>query len=404
MTESFVYTIIGVCVLAGLAIFVAIVRFSLCHTARIRDDFESFLKSNAMPLPASGKSESTSRDGIHYTASLEPGSRNHPTHYRISIAANNRGIVKVRREQSLDRFFKRIGFVVEVQTKDAAFDRTIFIDSAEPVFARALFSKAPMRAAVMSIFECGFSRISIDAETISAELHHKDIKGSHAGNISDAIASLNSLTVDQPRIPAHLGANEAKAWRWRLGIVYTLLAIIVLMAAAGAWLSLTRFTPVDESIVIAYSLPLALLASGGFLVLFALLLRGRSSSHVHFGICAWVAICASIPLSYSGLCVNNAVRDRSELKHYEFVVAGKKASGNRNRTYRLFVPSWRVAGEIEDLVVSRHLYMQTVVAQTRVAIATRAGYSGYEWFAHSAVIIASSGPSEPLPSALKQYE
>ena len=128
--------------------------------------------------------------------------------------------------------FKLLGIAVETQTGSQDFDDAYFIESGEPVFARAMLSSIKTRQAVDTIMQREFNRVVLDEDGIRAEITIAPAVSDRNHTVLDAVTALYQLNVDQPRIPDNLGLNQRFAWKFRLGLIYGLGGTL---SAAGLW-------------------------------------------------------------------------------------------------------------------------------------------------------------------------
>ena len=370
--------IVGICVV--VIVTVGVIFYAIAITRRNTERMAAFVKNIGLQLPPAGDTKTANHNDIDYAYQYIAASRNQPAEFRLWHPHQNSGQLIVRTERSSDRFFKRIGIVAEVQTKDRKFDEAYFINTAEPAFARAMFSRVAARDAVKTIMTSGFDRVTLDEDRILATTRQPGVSRARARSIGDTLQALHELARDQPKIPDHLGQDERASWQLRLQVVYITLAMLGIAGFGLFFLDLDRFKPVDASQVIAHCLVFFIPACAATLYLLVMVLRGRSNSHTHLGISSLIALIV-LPFFISGLLMfTNAFGDSSPAEVHRAPVISKRISSGKNGSiYRVRVASWRAGRGDEEFVISRALYQRIEPTHTHLDIATRAGKLGYEW-------------------------
>lgn len=339
-----------------------------------------FLENSGLELPLGGEVKTATSRGIEYSYQYLSTGRGRQPELRVWCHHPNRGHLNVRRERSGDRFFKRIGLVAEVQTRDRKFDAAYFIDSAEPAFAQALFSSPAAREAIETIMACGSAEVVLNEDMIMARLVQPAFPSQTDNTLQDAVAGLHRLSEDQPQIPDHLGRDSRKRWHFRLGVIYTVLAFATVTGAGLVFLGLAQWRPLDTGRLFLHSLLFSLPGCALILYFLVFAIRGRSNSHTHFVISTLITIAALLLLGHGVLMFMNAYTDRSPAALYRVEVISKRITRAKNeRTYRVSVASWRANGAYEELKVPRDLYERIEPGRDRLDITTRGGRFGYEW-------------------------
>ncbi|MEE8483467.1 MAG: hypothetical protein V3S46_02625, partial [Nitrospinota bacterium] len=106
----------------ALAIYIRIKR--AMATGLIGEEDDTFLKRFKKTITASlaAKEGEGIYEGSPYRFRREPGDKNRPPAFFVTIDSVSEGDFEVRKENAFDRFFKRVGITAEVQTHDPSFD------------------------------------------------------------------------------------------------------------------------------------------------------------------------------------------------------------------------------------------------------------------------------------------
>ena len=403
MSHSLLFVIIAAVVVLGLVLVSGLAVLGIREAKRNRERFPALLNAAGLALPEPGEIQRNNHNGVDYTYRFV-SHRNRPIQLIFAVAHKNRGHLTIRRERGVDRVFKRLGIAVETQTGSLDFDDAYFIESGEPVFARSMLSSVETRQAVDTIMQCGFNRVVLDEDGIRAEITKAVAVSDRNHSVLDVVTALHQLSVEQPRIPDHLGRDQRFAWKFRLGLIYGLLGTL---AAAGLWFLFFRSLhdrPLYPSALFEASFPLS---AGSIVICFAtlfLLLRGHSTSHRHLGFTTIILLPTALMSGYIGFHLTNVLKDRSSVVTHELLVLDKRSSGTRHRSYKITVPSWRQANTTEILHVPRKLYSKLVPQRSSISVGTRAGHLGFEWVAVAPQAIdhhePATGSSRP-PSGLR---
>jgi hypothetical protein len=380
MTEPNETVLIVSLVLFGIVIFAAIIYFSTRVSKRDTDRMQAFIQHLGLALPSIAEIRHARFADIEISYRYTQLGNGKKPELSVWYDHVNLGLIKVRRESGLDRVFKIVGLVAEVQTQDPTFDNAFFIDSAEPKFAAALLSRQSMREALEQIMRCGFDSITLSEDKILVQVTNPRLDHPEFGHINDVIQGLRALSIDQPVIAAHLGRDVRASWKIKIWTMYIGLGLIVTVGTALVLSGSTFFRPLDDVLMLKHSLSYASLAFLVSIVVLVAYLRGRSSSHVHLLVGGLIALIGWPLFSCGALMVANGFNDDNVDAHHRGMIEKKWSRTNKgNTTYKVQVRSWRAGRQYEDLVVPRTLYNQATVGADALVVTTRIGNYGYEW-------------------------
>lgn len=320
-------------------------------------------------------------DGTRYSYQYQEGSRNSPSHFMVMLDAPSPAAFQVTREGRLERFFKGLGFTVEVQTGESRFDREFFLQTDTPGFARQVFSGARQREAIRRLFRQGFNRVTHDGKTLNAKVSPFKLSEDNLdGLVETAVRALRDLAEDLSRYDIGAPRRTREQWKTRRTIAY---GISITLAVAGTGLLLwgnAAFTPLDKMVLFLEGLGYAVPAFGAFLIFLWYWLKGHSTSHTHLLVNLCIAVVALPAAAYGGLMVANGALDTAPPREHVAAVLGRHYSSTKNgKNYYLHLRSWRTSPGEEQLQVDHGTYQRAPANQAWLGVTTRAGHLGHEW-------------------------
>ena len=132
-----------------------------------------------------------------------------------------RSIFRLSQETNIDRYFKKIGFSVEIQTGDKNFDKHIYIESDSPAFSDEIKRDENSRKLIMGLFNQGCKYIRCDGKSLFIYFDSDRRKDSPVHKAVDLLLQLRDL--DQKwigffRDPFAIKALLIEAVIWSLGV------------------------------------------------------------------------------------------------------------------------------------------------------------------------------------------
>lgn len=125
-----------------------------------------------------------------YTA---PGKNSNVAKAEISIATNYRSELRFQHETWGTRLAKWLGFTRELQTGDAEFDKSIFVDSDEPAIGNALGMDSRLRSIILKLFSFGIHEVKVNKGRLTASMQKKFPLLSFSGGSRDAQDFVNEV-------------------------------------------------------------------------------------------------------------------------------------------------------------------------------------------------------------------
>ncbi|MDQ1352019.1 MAG: hypothetical protein QG657_2325 [Acidobacteriota bacterium] len=360
-----------------LVVFIVIVSIIVIA---VRKQKEKNIKLREQGFLEKGAKGNGTFQGVEYSYVHFQGGKNAPPYFKVFVECPSTGDFKITRETGFDRFFKRLGICVELETNDREFDDAFFITTNSEGFTREYFRKSDKRRLVTEVFARGFNELIHDGEKIVATWKsfprgmNMEIK-----TIEEIAAVLGQLAGDIPNIYEQESAENI-GWKQRRFFAFAVPIFLLVAGIAGLVMGLTTFHPLDEGKVILdsfkYSIPLLIL----FLWFSVQLLRGRSSSHRELmGVFA-LSLFGFIIAGMGGEMTLNGWLDKSKPVIHEVKVTDKYSTRSKNsRSYHVVLESWREGRYSEKLSVRRSFYNQLVPGQSTMVITTKAGKLGFEW-------------------------
>lgn len=318
--------------------------------------------------------------GVDYSYVHFQGGHNAPPYFKVSVECPSTGDFKITRETGFDRFFKRLGICVELETNDREFDDAFFITTDTVGFTREYFRKSDKRRLVTEVFARGFNEVMHDGKKIVAtwKSFPRGMK-MEIKTVEEISAALGQLAGDIPNIYEQESAENI-GWKQRRFFAFAVPIFLLVTGIACLIIGLTIFHPLDEGKVILdsfkYSTPLLIV----FLWFAVQLLRGRSSSHKELmGVFA-LSLFGFIAAGMGGEMTLNGWLDKSKPVVHEVKVIDKYSTRSKNsHTYHVVVESWRKDQYSEKLTVWQSFYDTLAPGQSRMSITTKPGKFGFEW-------------------------
>lgn len=299
---------------------------------------------------------------------------------------------ELRREGVLDELGKWLGIVHEIQSGDAAFDRTLYVVGEHPALEQLLTTDAAWRSTVMTLFrrpdvqrlncERGYLWLTLDAPYEGADLQDDAVVADQAAeqSLEPLVAARDRLV----RLRAEPWSDEQDPAVRHASVMYGVTALLALIGAGSFFLhpdSDTVLPRALESGGVMRLATLAAVASGAVLAIGAFLLL-RASSRLHRVLLEVIA--SAMPgvwlLSYDLLVDYNQRGDRSaatvEVRRVEEAYERK---GTRGRVRYYIVLDRRPQYlKSSTLPVTRGRYMRVSIGAC-VSLETRAGALGDRW-------------------------
>ena len=212
---------------------------------------------------------------IHgHRSSTEDGHRSSTEGTTLLLDFPCRSIFRLSQETNIDRYFKKIGFSVEIQTGDKNFDKHIYIESDSTAFSDEIKRDENSRKLIMGLFNQGCKYIRCDGKSLSIYFDSDRSKDSPVHKAVDLLLQLRDL--DQKwigffRDPFAIKALLIEAVIWGLG-VYGILGFY-------EWFFLRGDRHVDGIALFVIGIFIGIVGAVILLTMVFLVLRGSSRGH-----------------------------------------------------------------------------------------------------------------------------
>ncbi|MBP7867136.1 MAG: hypothetical protein KA419_14460 [Acidobacteria bacterium] len=318
------------------------------------------------------------------------GNKNHPSGVSFTFPDILLPRLTVIREQSVQKFFKKIGLTAELATGDPRFDDLFFLLTDETVYYRDYFSDTRRRETVRAIFTAdpGVVKIQATSAGLSVISHARTTpSGVVLPTLSpEAMTKLVSDLDAGPGWqsshvePLHAGNRPLAGMLPRVAALAALTGLVlvlgVIMLAAGSVMyRLLDFDFLSEFVL--YSL----LALCVFWMLLFKGLRGHAWSHLAFLPMALVSLLA-FPLAGMGgsVFLNGYLDPSPPVKRHATVLNKSIRTNKSSRTYYVTFSDWRPGRSELTFSVSKYFH-DSVKAGDPLDVITHPGYLGQEWVA-----------------------
>ncbi len=278
----------------------------------------------------------------------------------------------LRSEKELDRTGKRLGLNREIQTGDAEFDKTVYLETEAPdALVLAALSDPMTRAGVMKCIALGASEIVLEQTgnlRLTLPLPSEDlITPSHI------TALLDTLGAAAEAIPPLQGEGRHRS---SVSVIPTVAVLGALAAWPLFYLVDWLWKPIRSDLYWTAFF-------GGLLLwlvsipILARILRGRSTSLRDLATSV-IALAFGFPLGGADLLLTlNAVLDGSPPEEHATQVSHRRRRTGKNSAYFVTVSSWHPGEATIEIQINSSVYSTLAVGQ-RVVVTTGKGLFGWE--------------------------
>lgn len=362
-----------------LIVFVAGIALILFFAFRKDPIFEATITALGGKLDRISGRFIFNKNGIDFWYRYTPPSRNSPAVLTIAAPCRSRGEFTVIPESKFDREAKKIGFATEIQTHDADFDNKYYIISDTVDFAREYFKTELKRQGVNKLYLAGFTKISHDGKILKAEWAGFDKKQLRPDLIRKVAEMLFEMTNCLPDYFANEKIFGIPRLRLKVIAAYAI-SSLGFLSGLTAYFWVTRYPPLDSFAIFLKSLLFSLPAFIAYMILTAILVRGRANAHKDFLIISMISIAACVLLANNSLIIINGKLDSNKQENHDAIIMSKyMVKDDNSKSYYIKVSSWRSGRRIEKFEVSKYEYSRIVAGQTIARITTKRGALGFEW-------------------------
>ncbi|MCP4150151.1 MAG: hypothetical protein GY757_20560 [bacterium] len=360
----------------ALILISVIITVIVTLVRRKRKMEESSAGKNTLAKGASGEN---TYEGVSYSYKHFSGTDKAPPYFKITIPCSTKGNFKIKKETKFDRFFKKLGVCIEIETHDPSFDDAFYITTDTILFTTRYLEKSEKRRSIEALFNLGFNELKHDGNVIivtwtnfpRGKLMEKEL-------MEQAVTQLAVLGRSLPDIPSFEEPGSS-SWKYKRILAFVLPGLLLLTGLTALILGAIYYKPLDKAPIfldsLKYSLPLFILFTWFSLYL----LKGRSSSHRELIAVFFISLFA-FPLGGVGYEVYlNGALDKNPPAVHKTILLNKYFSKNKNSyTYYAVVKSWRHE-DVERLMVSKRFYDYMEPGRSRVTVTTKPGKFGFEW-------------------------
>lgn len=314
-----------------------------------------------------------------YTTLYQPpikGKNGRPSLLRVCAPTPCELEFTITRQTWFDRFAKRIGLVIELESGDPEFDAAFYIRTDANEFVQAFVNDPAKRRAIRELFHLGFAEVALRDNEFQANWTGFDpAKNDQQELLAEAAAHLFILGEDLPFVEPDLDESPS-AQRQPAHIALWVAAL----GLAPAFLWAFWYKPVFISELIVAALPIVIPAYAAYLVSAVLLLRGTSTAHDRWARLFWVGMLTFALGGTGAVAAANAMLDRAAPKLHQTTIVDKRSSRSRNSTtYYVACNSWRPGGERIEFTVSSSEFNRVQIGQSRLDVTASPGWLGVEW-------------------------
>ncbi len=374
--EMLPYIMIGVI----LVIFI-VITLGVMQTIKRKRRLAAAAKAKDGPETVGpGSSGESTHEGITYYYKHFRGTDKAPPYFSITIPCPTAGAFAVKPETKFDRFFKKLGVCVEIDTHDPTFDDAFYITSDTIPFTRSFLEKSENRRSIQALFNLGFNQLKHDGKNLVATWQNFPRRTEmETATMEKAVEQLAVPVRHLPKITTY-ETEESPAWKLRRLFAFAFPILITVTGIVALILTFTTYRPLDPGKMLVNSLKYSLPAFVLFTWFSIHLLKGRSTSHREL-IAVFFIVLFGFPAAgfgYSGY-LNGALDNNPPAIHDALVIKKYYTKSKSNYSYYARVKSWRETENTERLGVSHRYYKSLEPGKSVIAVTTKPGKFGFEW-------------------------
>ncbi|MCP5047280.1 MAG: hypothetical protein GY940_08915 [bacterium] len=334
-------------------------------------------QSGSLPKGASGED---TYEGITYSYKHFKGTDKAPPYFRITIPCTSSGSFKIQPETKFDRFFKKLGVCIEIETHDPTFDDAFYITTGKIPFTRDAMARSGNRRSIQAMFGLGFNHLKHDGQSIILTWNRFPRRTQmERATMEKAVAQLGILAQKLPNIQPYESPDSSN-WKIKRITAFALPIFLLISGLITLIIGFKTYTPLDKGQVFVNSLGFSLPLFVFFSWIALHLLKGRSSSHRQLIAVFFISLVA-FPLAGVGYnAYLNGVLDNHPPSVYDAKVIHKYYTRSKsNYSYYAVVTSWRETEDTEKLRVSRRFYDSLRTNSSTITVTTKPGKFGYQW-------------------------
>jgi uncharacterized membrane protein YidH (DUF202 family) len=372
-------TLLPIIIIGIILIILAVVAFAVKRTIKRKREQQAEF-ADGPEMVAKGATGEGTYEGTTYRYKHFRGTDKAPPYFSIMIPCTSSGAFSITPETKFDRFFKKLGICVEINTHDPGFDNAFYINTNTIPFTRDFLEKTENRRSIQALFQLGFNYLKHDGQKLTitwrrfprrTQMEMETMEKAVALLVEQGGSLAKITTFEKP---------EPTTWKQKRLFAFAIPILLTITGIAALIIGLSKYRPLDSGKVFVDSLKFSL----PLLVLFTWfsirLLKGRSSSHRELIAVFFISLFA-FPLAgfgYRGF-LNGALDDSPPAVH-QVIVLNKYYKRSKNKySYYAVVNSWRKPESEEKLRISKSFYNYLEPGSSTITVKTKPGKFGFEW-------------------------
>lgn len=325
---------------------------------------------------------------IAYTYHFRPetkGKHGHPSLLTITVADSWGFYFVARQRGSFDSFGVRIGLSIPLATEDESFNQQVYIETDHPRALEMFFAKAGNRQAVLDTLNLGFDKVTCSPTGMSAEWtrYQPDIKDTlplgeetavRLAFLSQGGTGIQTLEINTME-PVAAGPQAF----FKTGLSTLLVGVIAVSLVVLLVVAFHPPEPLRYFDLFSLSMKWLIILFPSYLILTFYFLRGRTTSHKDWAVCAILGLLVQIGYIPWTLHLVNIWADSSPETTFQGGVLSKHTQNNKNKVnYYVLIPSRTNPASKHEFQVTPNVY-QSCDPGTPFKLVTHSGYLGMEW-------------------------
>lgn len=372
-------TLFPIIIIGIVLIILAVVAFVVIKVIKRKREQQAEF-ADRPEMVAKGATGEGTYEGTTYRYKHFKGTDKAPPYFSIMIPCTSSGAFSITPETKFDRFFKKLGICVEINTHDPGFDDAFYINTNTIPFTRSFLEKSENRRSIQALFQLGFNYLKHDGQNLTITWRRFP-RGTQmeVETMEKAVALLVEQGSSLTKITT-FETPEPSTWKQKRLFAFAIPILLTITGLTAMIIALSSYKPLDKGELFVDSLKFSLPLLVIFTWFSIRLLKGRSSSHRELIAVFFISLFA-FPLAgfgYSGFL--NGVLDDSPPSVHQVLVLNKYYKRSKDsHSYYAVVNSWRKPESTEKLRISRSFYSYLNPGSSTITITTKPGKFGFEW-------------------------
>ena len=244
--------IIGIVIIILVTVTLAVIKV----IKRRRQQQAGF--SDGPEMVTKGATGEGTYEGTTYSYKHFRGSDKAPPYFSIMIPCTSSGAFNITPETKFDRFFKKLGVCVEIDTHDPGFDDAFYINTNTIPFTRSFLEKSENRRGILALFQLGFNYLKHDGQNLTITWRRFPRRTQmEMETMEKAVALLAEQGSSLAKITSYK-TQEPSTWKQKRLFAFAIPILLLVTGIAAMIIGLSKYKPLDQGKVFVDSLKFSL--------------------------------------------------------------------------------------------------------------------------------------------------